>query len=44
MQIIEIAGRKIRVESEGPGKGTTFRFMLPVAGEARSPIKVITGK
>lgn len=29
-RIIEVHGGKIRVESEGPGMGSTFRFPLPV--------------
>jgi PAS domain S-box-containing protein len=28
-RIIEVHGGKIRAESEGPGKGTTFKFTLP---------------
>ncbi|MDP3564645.1 MAG: ATP-binding protein [Methanoregula sp.] len=28
-RIIEAHGGKIGVESEGPGKGSTFRFTLP---------------
>ncbi|MDD4137537.1 MAG: ATP-binding protein, partial [Methanoregula sp.] len=33
-RIIEAHGGTIRAESEGPKKGTTFRFTLPVAGTA----------
>ena len=36
-RIIEVHGGKIRAESEGPGKGTTFLFTLPVAGNTSDP-------
>ncbi|MGA2917388.1 PAS domain-containing sensor histidine kinase [Methanoregula sp.] len=35
-RIIEAHGGKIWVESEGPGKGTMFRFTLPGAGVPRT--------
>ena len=35
-RIIEAHGGKIRAESEGPGKGTTFRFTLPGPAEGRT--------
>ena len=31
--LVEAHGGHIRVESAGPGRGTTFTFTVPVAGE-----------
>ena len=32
--LVEAHGGRIRVESDGPGRGATFTFTVPVAGEA----------
>jgi signal transduction histidine kinase len=43
-KIINAHGGKIWVESEGKGKGTTFRFTLPVASDVQKSPDASTPK
>jgi len=35
--LVELHGGRVRVESDGPGKGASFTVTLPLASAARSP-------
>lgn len=43
-QLVEAHGGRIQAESAGPGRGSTFRFTLPVAAATASTIRTTSGR